>query len=76
MEDWRFTGADLMGEDWKFSDEPDSFITADGREVKYLKNPLPGPKKHVARYMDFDHDIDEEDIRKFDQGINNTRKVK
>lgn len=32
------------------------FTTADGRVVKYLDNPLPGPKKHKKRDMDFDID--------------------
>ena len=30
------------------------FITEDGRRIKYIENPLPGPKKHVKREMDFD----------------------
>ncbi len=30
------------------------FIAEDGRRIKYIENPLPGPKKHVKREMDFD----------------------
>lgn len=30
------------------------FITEDGRKVRFIDNPLPGPKKHVKREMDFD----------------------
>ncbi len=39
--------------------EPDSFVTEDGRVIKYLENPLPVPKKHVAKDMDFEFDIDD-----------------
>lgn len=35
-------------------EDPDSyFITGDGRKVKYLDNPLPVPKKHVKKEMNF-----------------------
>ncbi len=34
--------------------QDDYFITEDGRRIKYIENPLPGPKKHVKREMDFD----------------------
>lgn len=32
------------------------FVTEDGRKVHYLENPLPEPKKHEAKNMDFDVD--------------------
>lgn len=35
------------------------FIAGDGRKIRLIDNPLPGPKKHVKREMDFD-------IREFD----------
>ncbi len=41
-------------------------ITEDGRRIKLLDNPLPGPKKHVRREMDFDFDIEEEVKDDFD----------
>lgn len=31
-------------------------ITEDGRKIKLLDNPLPGPKKHVKREIGFDYD--------------------
>lgn len=34
--------------------QDDYFTTADGRVVKFLDNPLPGPKKHIKREMDFE----------------------
>lgn len=35
-------------------EKPDSyFIAQDGRKIKYLDNPLPVPKKHVKREMNF-----------------------
>lgn len=39
----------------------DEFFTAkDGRVIKYIENPLPGPKKHVKKEMDFEiHDVEE-----------------
>lgn len=40
--------------------QDDYFIAGDGRRIKYIENPLPGPKKHVKRTMDFDlNEIDE-----------------
>lgn len=35
------------------------FTTQDGRIVKFLDNPLPVPKKHVKKEMDFKfHDVE------------------
>lgn len=58
----------------------DYFTTKDGRVVKYIDNPLPGPKKHVKKEMsfaiddaegtekvdDFDYKIDEDSDFDFD----------
>lgn len=30
-----------------------------GTEVKFIKNPLPGPKKHVRKEMGYDIDVPE-----------------
>lgn len=46
------TGVDEMPDEF--------FIAEDGREIKYIDNPLPGPKKHVKRDFDFDFDDIEE----------------
>lgn len=45
------TGDDEMSDEF--------FIAKDGREIKYIENPLPGPKKHVKRDLDFDFDFDD-----------------
>ena len=38
------------------------FTTKDGRVVKYIENPLPGPKKHVKKVMSFEiNDADEKE---------------
>ena len=75
-EDWRFD-LDDSDEDWRFQDElqeedkqpekSDFFVTPDGRKVKYLMNPLPGPKKHVSRSLDFDFEVNMDDMLAFDQ---------
>lgn len=31
----------------------DYFVTEDGRKVDYLKNPLPLPRKHIGKSMNF-----------------------
>lgn len=41
-------------------------ITEDGRRIKLLDNPLPGPKKHIKREMDFDLDFEKEAKDDFD----------
>lgn len=38
--------------------EAGSFIAPDGREIAYLENPLPVPKKHVKKDFEFDYDFD------------------
>lgn len=77
-EDWRFDPDD-DSEDWRFPDEltgeekqlenPDFFTAPDGRKVKYLENPLPGPKKHVSRQLDFDIEINMDDMLAFDRKL-------
>lgn len=77
-EDWRFD-LDDDSEDWHFPDElhgeekqtenPDFFVAPDGRKVKYLENPLPGPKKHVSRQLDFDIEINMDDMLAFDRKL-------
>lgn len=47
--------------------DPSYFITEDGRKVQYLDNPLPVPKKHVERHLDFDFDVNMDDIMDFDR---------
>ncbi|MCM1136919.1 MAG: hypothetical protein NC400_15265, partial [Clostridium sp.] len=43
------------GKEMTAEEKPDTyFIAEDGRKIKYIENPLPGPKKHVKREMDFD----------------------
>lgn len=49
--------------------EGEYIITEDGRRIKLLDNPLPGPKKHVRREMDFDLDFEEEEKDDFDVKI-------
>lgn len=44
----------LQGEEGKY------IVTEDGRRIKLLDNPLPGPKKHVHKEMDFDLDFERE----------------
>ena len=39
----------------------DYFTTKDGRVIKYIDNPLPGPKKHMKRKMGFE--IDDEQVQ-------------
>lgn len=39
--------------------QPESFVTEDGRTVEYLKNPLPVPKRHVAKEMQFEFDVND-----------------
>lgn len=47
--------------------EPGKYIiTEDGRRIKLLDNPLPGPKKHVRKEMDFDLDFGTEAADDFD----------
>lgn len=48
------TGDDGMSDEF--------FIAEDGRQIKYIDNPLPGPKKHIKREMDFEIDDIEEVI--------------
>ncbi|MBP3603748.1 MAG: hypothetical protein J6J79_06340 [Lachnospiraceae bacterium] len=36
-------------------------VTVDNSGVKYIENPLPLPKKHVNKTMDFDIEISEND---------------
>ena len=79
LEDWRFDLDDIQEEDWRFQDElqeeekqpenPDFFVTEDGRKVKYLDNPLPGPKKHVSRQLDFDFEVNMDDMLAFDRKL-------
>lgn len=45
----------------------DYFVSKDGKKVRYLDNPLPVPKKHVERHLDFDFDISMDDIMAFDR---------
>lgn len=78
-EDWRFDLDDDPEEDWRFPDElpeeekqpenPDFFVAPDGRKVKYLDNPLPGPKKHVSRHLDFDFEVNMDDMLAFDREL-------
>lgn len=41
--------------------QDDYVLTEDGRRVKLLDNPLPLPKKHVRKEMDFDFQISDND---------------
>ncbi len=78
-EDWRFDLDDVPEEDWRFPDElleedkqpenPDFFVASDGRKIKYLENPLPGPKKHVSRHVDFDFEVNMDDMLAFDRKL-------
>lgn len=36
--------------------------TDEKKEIKYLDNPLPLPKKHVKRKMDFEHENRKDDF--------------
>lgn len=45
------------------------FVTEDGKKVRYLDNPLPVPKKHAERHLDFDLDISMDDIMAFDREL-------
>ena len=45
-------GGAFVDRDNTSSDE--YFVTKDGRTVQYLKEPLPGPKKHVHKELKFD----------------------
>ena len=77
LEEWRFDLGDDSEENWRFPDEltgeekqqenPDFFTAPDGRKVKYLENPLPGPKKHVSRHLDFDFEVNMDDMLAFDR---------
>ena len=37
--------------------------------MKYLENPLPGPKKHVSRQLDFDVEVNMDDMLAFDRKL-------
>lgn len=77
-EEWRYDPDDDL-DDWRFPDElpgeekrpenPDFFTAPDGRKVKYLENPLPGPKKHVSRQLDFDVEVNMDDMLAFDRKL-------
>lgn len=77
LEEWRFDLYDDSEENWRFPDEltgeekqqenPDFFTAPDGRKMKYLENPLPGPKKHVSRHLDFDFEVNMDDMLAFDR---------
>lgn len=77
LEEWRFDLYDDSEENWRFPDEltgeekqqenPDFFTAPDGRKVKYLENPLPGPKKHASRHLDFDFEVNMDDMLAFDR---------
>lgn len=79
LEEWRFDLDDDSEENWRFPDEltgeekqqenPDFFTASDGRKVKYLENPLPGPKKHVSRQLDFDVEVNMDDMLAFDRKL-------
>ena len=79
LEEWRFDLDDDSEENWRFPDEltgeekqqenPDFFTAPDGRKVKYLENPLPGPKKHVSRHLDFDFEVNMDDMLAFDREL-------
>ena len=79
LEEWRFDLDDDLEENWRFPDEltgeekqqenPDFFTAPDGRKVKYLENPLPGPKKHVSRHLDFDFEVNMDDMLAFDREL-------
>ena len=60
------TGQEMIAQ----GEEGRYFTTEDGRRIKLLDNPLPGPKKHVKRKMDFDFDFEEEEKEK--EGIKKT----
>ena len=50
-------GEDMLEFDIDIEDEEmtDEFFKAkDGRVIKYIENPLPGPKKHIKKEMDFE----------------------
>ena len=78
LEEWRYDPDDDL-DDWRFPDElpgeekrpenPDFFTAPDGRKVKYLENPLPGPKKHVSRQLDFDVEVNMDDMLAFDRKL-------
>jgi len=38
------------------------FVTDEKKpEIDYIENPLPGPKKHVAKSMDYDIEVSDDD---------------
>ena len=53
----------------KHEEKTDFFTAPDGRKVKYLENPLPEPKKHVSRQLDFDVEVNMDDILAFDRKL-------
>lgn len=52
--------------EFDLDDEPAFFVTDDGRKVSYLENPLPVPKKHEHKEMEFKSDEEESKSVKFD----------
>lgn len=40
---------------------PETEETPPKKEIHYIENPLPGPKKHVPRTLDFDIDVSDDD---------------
>ena len=44
------------------SQEPKTIVNDKGETITLLANPLPGPKKHVKKTLDFDFDVPEEQM--------------
>lgn len=44
-------------------------ITEDAKKIKFIENPLPLPKKHQKKEMDFDREVGEQSLE-FDFDIN------
>ena len=63
--DWKFDLEPAEDENWRFDQEWEEDIPVEDeedmemeeRKINYLENPLPLPKKHVKKIMDFEKDI-------------------
>ncbi len=72
-DDWRFDD-EAVSDNWRFDDEPaveeriqeNAVKTETEKKVTYLENPLPVPKRHEKKVMDFEKEIKEKEIDKDD----------
>lgn len=72
LDNWRFD--DVTITNWRFDDEPmseekepqNATVTEREKKVTYLENPLPVPKKHVKKVMDFEKEVKEKESDKDD----------